>query len=111
LKDFLCGKATLVDGIDLVFLLIFIICLFPVWRKLPRLYGVYYITFLSLYLIRTSQIEPLLSMSRYVLVFFPAFMVLGELGRRSWLHRLILYGSWFGLLYLAGQFALWGWVG
>jgi hypothetical protein len=111
LTEILTGRGTLVDVIDLAFLIFFIACLGLVWRKLPRLYSIYYLAFLTPYLLRTSQLEPLLSMSRYVLVFFPAFMVMGAWRRNPWVHRLILYGSWLGLLYLCGQFAIWGWAG
>jgi hypothetical protein len=83
----------------------------PVWRRLPRIYSLYYLTFLGLYLIRISEIETLLSVNRYVLVLFPAFIVMGAWGRNPVLHRIILYLSWIGLLYLSGQFAIWGWAG
>ncbi len=111
LGEILAGRGTMVDIIDLAFLLFFMACFVPVWRRLPRVYSVYYLSFLAMYLLRTSQIEPLLSVSRYVLVFFPAFMVMGAWGRNPWVHRLILYSSWLGLLYLSGQFAIWGWAG
>lgn len=111
LRELLAGRGTLVDAIDLVFLLFFMACLIMVWQRLPRIYSVYYLSFLGLYLSRTSQIEPLLSMSRYVLVFFPAFIVMGAWGQRPWLNRLILYMSWLGFLYLSAQFAIWGWAG
>jgi hypothetical protein len=59
-----------------------------------------------------SEFEALLSVSRYILALFPAFIVLGRIGSsKPWLHRLILYPSIAGLLFLTGQFVLWGWVG
>jgi hypothetical protein len=105
------GNASLIGFVDLGFLLFFIVCLSQVWLRLPRIYGVFYLSFLGLYLIRTSLIDPLLSINRYVLVFFPAFMVMGTWGQKPIVHRTILYLSWIGLLYLSGQFALWGWAG
>jgi hypothetical protein len=50
------------------------------------------------------------SMSRYVLTLFPIFMYLGILGKDRRVHRCIFYPSVALLLYLCGQFAMWGWV-
>jgi hypothetical protein len=110
-REIMQGTASLSNLIDLVFLLFFLACFVPVWRRLPRIYSLYYLTFLGLYLIRISEIETLLSVNRYVLVLFPAFIVMGAWGRNPVLHRIILYLSWIGLLYLSGQFAIWGWAG
>ena len=66
---------------------------------------------LALILTKVSDFEALLSASRYVLALFPGFIVLGRLGAsRAWVHRLIVYPSIVGLLYLTGQFVIWGWV-
>jgi hypothetical protein len=53
----------------------------------------------------------LIGTSRYVLALFPAFFVLAQFGEKPWIHRAILYGFWGGLLFMAGEFAIWGWVG
>jgi len=110
-QQILHGTSPILNIIDLAFLLFFLLCLFPIWRCLPRIYSVYSLSFMFLYLIRTSAIQPLLSVDRYVLVFFPAFMVMGSWGKKPGINRLILYLSWIGLFYLSGQFAIWGWAG
>jgi hypothetical protein len=110
-QKILHGTSPVLNFIDLAFLLFFLLCLIPVWRRLPRIYSLYYLSFMLLYLIRTSTIQPLLSIDRYVLVFFPAFMVMGSWGKEIGINRLVLYSSWIGMLYLSGQFAIWGWVG
>ena len=61
-------------------------------------------------LLRRTTLQPLVSMSRYVLVLFPAFMIWGRWGRNPRIQRLIIYSSVALLLYLSGQFAMWGWV-
>ena len=111
IQEIFNGNASISRLIDIVFLLFFILCLTQVWRQLPRIYSIFYIAFIGIYLIRTSMIDPLLSIDRYVLVLFPAFMVMGYWGRMPIVHRAILYFSWIGLLYLSGQFAIWGWAG
>jgi NADH:ubiquinone oxidoreductase subunit 4 (subunit M) len=82
-----------------------------VWRKYSKVTAIYYVSMLSLYLVRFAGSQPLLGTARYVLMLFPAFFVLAEWGRRPWANRLILYSSFAGLLFLSGQFAIWGWVG
>jgi NADH:ubiquinone oxidoreductase subunit 4 (subunit M) len=99
------------DAFDLVFLILFIACGYFVWRKYSKVTAIYYVSMLSLYLVRFAGSQPLLGTARYVLMLFPAFFVLAEWGRRPWANRLILYSSFAGLLFLSGQFAIWGWVG
>jgi hypothetical protein len=96
---------------DLALLLLFLGLVVPVWRQLSRPLAVFYSAFLLLYLSRTAGIAPLLGSARYVLILFPAYLVLAGWGRRPWIHRLIVYLSATGLLLLSGQFAIWGWVG
>lgn len=105
------GKSILLNLIDIASLLFFLICLISIWRHLPKIYSYFSWGFMLLYLLRTSTIQPLLSVNRYVLVFFPAFIVMGAWGKNIWINRAILYLSWIGLLYLSGQFAIWGWAG
>jgi hypothetical protein len=82
-----------------------------IWKKLPRIYGIYTVTLMLLYLSRIGSPQPLVSMARYVIEIFPAFLVLADWGRRPMIQRVILYLSWLGLLFFAAQFAIWGWVG
>lgn len=79
-------------------------------RRLPRAYGLYGLMLFLFMLLPRSDLKPLYSFSRYALVFFPTFMVLGDAGRRPWPNRLILYPSLVLYLYFAGQFFMWGWV-
>ena len=105
------GEANFADWFELGLLLFFMGLAVPVWRQLSRPLALFYLGFLLLYLSRVSGIAPLLGMARYVLVLFPAYLVLAGYGRRAWIHRLIVYLSATGLLLLSGQFAIWGWVG
>lgn len=105
------GEFVQADYFDLAFCLLFLGLTIVVLRWLPSVYGIYSVLMLALILSKVSDFEALLSVSRYVLAVFPGFIVLGRLGSsRPWLHRLILYPSLAGLLYLTGQFVVWGWV-
>jgi hypothetical protein len=105
------GEAFLADWLDIVFILLFIALAIPVWLNLSRISSVYYFSFLGLYLVREAGVQPLLGTARYVLLLFPAFIVLGMIGKSKNMNRLILYSSWILLFFMAGQFAIWGWVG
>ncbi len=98
------------DYFDLAFTLLFLMLLIPILRRLPRIYGMYSVLLLIVVLSKFSDFQALLGASRHLLVNFPAFMVLAQFGGNRWVHRAILYLSWFGLLYLSGQFFIWGWV-
>jgi hypothetical protein len=98
------------DLFNLVFTLLFVALLILSWRRFPLSYHIYTIGTLILLTIRLVETQPLNSMSRYALALFPIFMYLGILGRDPRLHRCILYPSVTLLLYLSGQFAMWGWV-
>jgi hypothetical protein len=111
LETFLAGTLGTTDVIDLGFTLAFLAMAVPVWRLLPRLYGVYYVSVMALYLTRMGTFQPLYGMTRYVLALYPAFIVLAQWGRNRLVNRAIIYLSWPSLLFLSGVFALWGWVG
>jgi hypothetical protein len=106
------GEFLQADYFDLAFSVLFVGLTIWVFRWLPSVYAVYSLVMLILILSKVSEFEALLSVSRYILALFPAFIVLGRIGSsKPWLHRLILYPSIAGLLFLTGQFVLWGWVG
>ena len=111
LKYILSGQNVLINSLDLTFILIFLLLTWFVLRYMPGEYVIYSLAFMGLYLIRTGQPYPLLGMTRYVLVFFPAFMLCGKWGSKPFINRLILYPSWVLALFLSGQFAIWGWAG
>ena len=80
------------------------------FRELPLEYGIYMAVTIFVLLLRRTTLQPMVSMSRYVLVLFPAFMLWGRWGRNPRVRRLIVYPCVALLLYLSGQFAMWGWV-
>jgi hypothetical protein len=95
--DFFCA-ALLIVGVIYTF------------RHLNPTYGLYSAMLLLFILLPVSELKPLYSFSRYVLAFFPLFMLLALAGQRGWVHRLIFYPSIILYLYFSGQFFLWGWV-
>lgn len=105
------GNFVQTNLMEFLFTVVFIFLVILVWLKLPRVYGVYCLAWMGLYLTRMGGTYPLLGMTRYVLVFFPVFILLGIWGRNSFFNRVVLYGSWSLLLYFSAQFALWGWAG
>lgn len=81
------------------------------FRRLSPEYGIYMAVTIFVLLSRRTTLQPLVSMSRYVLILFPAFMIWGRWGRNPHFQRFVVYPSVALLLYLSGQFAMWGWVG
>lgn len=105
------GRFRSIEPFDLFFALLFIVLTVLVCWRLPRVYGIYMISILAGVLTKTAPIQPLLSVSRYVLSLFPAFILLGRWGRNPWLHRFIVYPSIALFLFFSGQFVIWGYVG
>ncbi len=105
------GQLIKENSIELIFTAIFIVLTIFIWKKLPHLYGVYSVTLMLLFLARLGSPQPLVSMARYVLEFFPAFLLLAIWSRSAWVNRLVFYSSLLGLLFFSAQFAIWGWVG
>jgi hypothetical protein len=110
-KTIVSGNATFIDVLNWSVVTIVICLLIIGWKKVPAEYGIY--TVLSLLIIMTRMVEtqPLTSMVRYSLTFFPMFFVLSDIGENPILRRVILYVFIPLSLYLSGQFFLWGWVG
>ena len=104
------GQATFVLVFNLVCAGLLILTTPMVWRRFPTTYGLYMISLLLVTLMTYVEQRPLNALSRYTLAFFPTFMVLGQLGHRPWVNRLILYPSLVLFLYFVGQFFVWGWV-
>jgi Gpi18-like mannosyltransferase len=109
-QSIVAGQATFVLVFNLVCAGLLIAASVMVWHRLPRIYGLYMISLLLVTLMTSVEQRPLNSLSRYTLVFFPTFVLLGLLGHRAWINRLILYPSLALLLYFSGQFFIWGWV-
>ncbi len=79
----------------LIFMLIMTV---EVWARLPRVYGVYMLTVVLFSLVGGD----LISLPRFVVPLFPAFIALALIGKREWADRLILIPS----LMLQGVLAL-----
>jgi hypothetical protein len=102
------SQATFILTLNLAAVSLFAYLTVIVLRRLPQAYGIYMVV-MFLFLLSTVSIDrPLNAMIRYVLPLFPAFIVLGQ--ARPWLNRLVVYPSVALLIYLAGQFVMWGWV-
>jgi hypothetical protein len=106
------GGFRFIEPFDFAFALLFIGLTVAALIKLPLMYGLYMVVVLLGTLTKVADVQPLLSLSRYVLVLFPAFVLLAKLGRHSaWWNRLIVYTGVALLIFFTGQFAIWGWVG
>ncbi|TEU21369.1 MAG: hypothetical protein E3J21_01995 [Anaerolineales bacterium] len=110
-RTFLASQSAPADVFDLIFVCFFTFLTVVACRRLPRIYGIYMATTILFLLSRTNAIHPLLGMSRFVLSLFPAFILLAMAGHNSLFNRLIVYPSVILLIYLTGQFVMWGWVG
>ena len=109
-EKILSPEGTFINVLNLSLLGVFLAMTVLSFRKLPLEYGIYMAVTVFVLLLRRTTLQPLVSMSRYVLVLFPAFMMWGRWGRNPRVQRLIIYPSVALLLYLSGQFAMWGWV-
>jgi hypothetical protein len=106
------GEFRLIEPFDLLFTLLFAGLTAVALQSMPLTYGVYMAVMLLGALTKTSEVQPLLSLSRYVLVLFPAFVLLAKRGERSaWWNRAIAYPSVALAIFYVGQFVMWGWVG
>ncbi|MHB8620870.1 MAG: mannosyltransferase family protein [Chloroflexota bacterium] len=90
-----------VEALNFASLALFAILTIASIRRLPLTYVLYNAANLGVILTREMNTWPLMSVSRYVLVLFPGFLMLGLLGRRTWLHQAICT---LGLLMLAVLF-------
>jgi hypothetical protein len=105
------GQFRFIEPFDFFFALLFVVLTVLTFRRLPRVYGIYMAVMLAGVLTKTAPVQPLLSVSRYVLALFPAFILLGRWGRNPWVNRAIVYPSMALLLLFTGEFVIWGWVG
>jgi hypothetical protein len=105
------GQLVIENFLELLFTLIFIVFTVLIWKKLPRLYGLYAASLMLFFLARMGSPQPLISMVRYTMEIFPVFLLFATWGAKPIVHRLIFYLSWLGLLFFTAQFAIWGWVG
>ena len=105
------GRLAAINSLELFFTLAFIILTIIVWKKLPRVYGLYAACLMLFFLMRMGYPHPLVAMVRYTMEIFPVFFLFAEWGGRRGANRLIVYPFLVGLLFFSAQFASWGWVG
>jgi len=95
----LFNSAPSTEGIAVMAATIFLLIMtVEVWARLPRIYGVYMLTVLLFQLTGGD----LISMPRFVLPMFPAFIALAQIGKREWADRAIFIPA----LLLQGVLAL-----
>lgn len=111
IRNMLNGISPLINIPDLMIMVLFMVGIVIGWKKLPFVYTVYNLAFIMLYLSTTTSQYPLMSISRYVLVFFPVFITLPSLVKRKEIRLVILILFLMGLLFYSAQFAIWGWAG
>jgi len=109
-QEILSPEGSFINVINLSLAGVFLAMTALSFRGLPREYGIYMVVAIFALMIRRTTLQPLVSMSRYVLVLFPAFMMWGRWGKNPRVQRLVVYPGVALLLYLSGQFAMWGWV-
>jgi hypothetical protein len=95
---------------DFFCLILLAVTTYFVFRRLNVTYGLYAVLLLLFMLLPVSEFKPLYSFSRYILAFFPSFMILAQAGKNPWINRAILYPSFILYLYFSGQYFIWGWV-
>jgi hypothetical protein len=105
------GRFFFIQPFDLAATLLMLYLTVMAFCRLPLTYAIYMaITMLAL-LSRSIPQQPLISALRYVLGLFPAFMLLGEVGRTPWRNRLITYPSLLLFGFMAAEFMIGGYVG
>lgn len=110
LQTLFSGSFTFIDLLNWAVVTLFIILLVVGWKRIPLEYNLYTAFSLLIILIRIVETQPLISMSRYALMLFPSFFVLGVASENPWFQRWIVYLFIPLNLYLSAQFFLWGWV-
>ena len=110
IERLLTRQGTLIDLFNLLVTMFFGILCVVAWFKLPREWFFYSIAMFGAPLFRMTTVQPLVSMSRYVLVLFPLFCLLGKWGEKPGGNRVIVYTGFLAALYFSAQFFSWGWV-
>jgi hypothetical protein len=110
IKTIASGQAAFTDILNFVAATLVFVLVIWGWKKIPIEYNIYTLSSILIIMTRVVETQPLVSMSRYTLTFFPSFYILGLAGNHPWLRRAIVYLSVPLNLYLSGQFFLWGWV-
>lgn len=93
--------------VDLIFTVVFTLLTIGAAVRLRPIYGIYAVVFLLF----TTGWGSFSGMTRYSLILFPAFMILGLAGRHRLFDRLyVSLATGFAALFMI-LFAHWGWVG
>ncbi len=104
------GHAGIADIANLVVTVLFGALCVVVWKTMPRELALYALLMFLAPLFRMTTAQPLVSMTRYVLVLFPIFMMWGAWGKNRWVERAIVYICAPLNLYFTAQFFIWGWI-
>jgi hypothetical protein len=106
------GSYRLIEPFDLAFAVLYVFLTVQALRTLPLVYGLYMSLALAGTLSKVSDVQPLLSFSRYALVLFPGQVLMAKWGQRhAWVHRVVVYLSFALAVFYIGEFSIWGWVG
>lgn len=98
------------DFVELVATVLLLALGLLAFRLLPLAYSTYLAAGIVLPLWSPSAVHPLMSMHRFTLILFPAFIVLALLGRWRPVHGAIVVVSSLLLAFFTIQFASWLWV-
>lgn len=109
-QKILSPEGTFINIVNLTMTFVFLAMTIISFRAVPPTYSLYMALTMFVLLWRRTTAQPLVSISRYVLTLFPVFIIWGRWGENPWVNRLIVYPSIALLIYLCGQFAIWGWV-
>jgi hypothetical protein len=109
-ENILVRQATFIDILNWSIVTLVAILLVWGWNKIPLEFTIYTAAALLVIMTRMVETQPLVSMARYSLTFFPIFFWMALIGEHPVPRRLIVYASLLLSLYLSGQFLLWGWV-
>jgi hypothetical protein len=105
------NKASAKDFLDLVITVPFLLLTLACLAKTRIYYGLYTASTLLLVTSMVYGDTPLLmNLPRHWLLLFPTFILMGVLGRRSYVHRCVVYTSIPLLLLSTGMFVQWLWV-
>jgi hypothetical protein len=104
------GSLSVIDILDAVITVPFLGLVLASLLRMRTSYRLYTVATLFLVLSVVYIPPPLMNIPRHMLVFFPTFMFMASLAKRSIVHRAIVYSSMALLMLLAGMFVQWLWV-
>ena len=103
-------KASAKDLLDSVITIPFLLLTLASLPKARASYSLYTAATLVMLTSMVYTDLPLMNLPRHWLLLFPTFIFMGVLGKRSYVHRCIVYSSVPLLLLLTGMFVQWLWV-